>query len=48
MQYPDSIADKAIVVTGAFGNLGAAVARLLAGRGARVGLLDRAQPPQRL
>lgn len=36
---------KIIVVTGGFGALGTAVARTLAGRGARVALLDRAAAP---
>lgn len=36
---------KVIVVTGGFGTLGAAVGRLLAGRGSRIALLDRAPAP---
>jgi len=37
--------DKAIVVTGAAGNVGSAVARLLAARGARVAAIDAHAPP---
>jgi NAD(P)-dependent dehydrogenase (short-subunit alcohol dehydrogenase family) len=37
-----SLSGKAIVVTGAFGALGAATARTLAGAGGRVALVDRA------
>jgi NAD(P)-dependent dehydrogenase (short-subunit alcohol dehydrogenase family) len=48
MSYSDSLKDKSIVVTGAFGNLGTAVARLLRDRGARIGLLDKSQPPKEL
>jgi len=36
--------DKAIIVTGAAGNVGSAVARLLAARGARVAAVDLAAP----
>jgi NAD(P)-dependent dehydrogenase (short-subunit alcohol dehydrogenase family) len=37
---------RAVIVTGAFGVLGAAVARKFADAGAQVGLLDRAAPPE--
>lgn len=37
--------DKAIIVTGAAGNVGSAVARLLAARGARVAAVDTLGPP---
>ena len=37
---------RAVIVTGAFGVLGAAVARKFADAGAQVGLLDRAVPPE--
>lgn len=37
--------DRVVVVTGAFGVLGAAVARAFAAKGARLALLDLAQPP---
>jgi NAD(P)-dependent dehydrogenase (short-subunit alcohol dehydrogenase family) len=37
--------DKAIIVTGAAGNVGSAVARLLATRGARVAAVDTLGPP---
>ena len=37
-----SLSGKAIVVTGAFGALGASTARTLAGAGGRVALVDRA------
>ncbi len=40
--------DRVVVVTGAFGALGAAVARAFAARGARLALLDFAQPPAAL
>src|SRR5690349_7496833 len=36
---------RSVVVTGAFGNLGAAVARRFREEGAVVALLDRGQPP---
>jgi NAD(P)-dependent dehydrogenase (short-subunit alcohol dehydrogenase family) len=36
-----SLADCTVIVTGATGNLGAAVSRVLAGRGARLVLVDR-------
>jgi NAD(P)-dependent dehydrogenase (short-subunit alcohol dehydrogenase family) len=36
---------RAVIVTGAFGVLGAAVARRFAGEGARVGLIDRSDAP---
>jgi NAD(P)-dependent dehydrogenase (short-subunit alcohol dehydrogenase family) len=39
-------ADTAVVVSGAFGALGAAVARRFAARGARVALIDRTAVPQ--
>lgn len=35
--------DEVVIVTGAAGNLGAAVAEILAGRGARVAAMDRTQ-----
>ncbi|HEY6516418.1 MAG TPA: SDR family NAD(P)-dependent oxidoreductase [Steroidobacteraceae bacterium] len=37
-----------VVVTGAFGNLGMAVARTFRDQGARVALLDHSQPPARV
>jgi NAD(P)-dependent dehydrogenase (short-subunit alcohol dehydrogenase family) len=37
--------DRVVVVTGAFGALGSAVARCFAAKGARLALLDLAQPP---
>src|SRR5579863_1743097 len=37
---------RAVIVTGAFGVLGAAVARKFAGSGARVGLIDRVAAPE--
>ena len=37
--------DKAIIVTGAAGNVGSAVIRLLAGRGARVAAVDAVKEP---
>ena len=40
--------DRVVVVTGAFGALGAAVARAFAAKGARLALLDLAQPPDAL
>jgi NAD(P)-dependent dehydrogenase (short-subunit alcohol dehydrogenase family) len=40
--------DRVVVVTGAFGALGAAVARGFATRGARLALFDLAQPPAAL
>ncbi len=40
--------DRVVVVTGAFGALGAAVARGFAARGARLALFDLAQPPAAL
>jgi NAD(P)-dependent dehydrogenase (short-subunit alcohol dehydrogenase family) len=40
--------DRVVVVTGAFGALGSAVARGFAARGARLALLDLAQPPAAL
>lgn len=40
--------DTAVVITGAFGNLGAAVARAFAPRGARLALLDRSMVPPAL
>jgi NAD(P)-dependent dehydrogenase (short-subunit alcohol dehydrogenase family) len=40
--------DRVVVVTGAFGALGAAVARGFAGLGARLALFDIAQPPATL
>src|SRR5262245_53124077 len=36
---------RSVVVTGAIGNLGVAVARAFAAEGARVALVDHAQPP---
>ena len=39
---------RAVVVTGAFGNLGMAVARSFRDQGAVVALLDRSQPPSRV
>lgn len=36
---------RSVVVTGAFGNLGMAVARAFRGQGASVALIDHAQPP---
>jgi NAD(P)-dependent dehydrogenase (short-subunit alcohol dehydrogenase family) len=43
-----SLSGKAIVVTGAFGVLGASTARTLVGAGGRVALVDRApHPPSR-
>ncbi|MDE2049914.1 MAG: SDR family NAD(P)-dependent oxidoreductase [Gammaproteobacteria bacterium] len=43
-----SPAARAVVVTGAFGNLGMAVARRFREQGAAVALLDRGQPPARV
>jgi NAD(P)-dependent dehydrogenase (short-subunit alcohol dehydrogenase family) len=37
--------DKVVIVTGAAGNVGSAVARLLASRGARVAAVDTLSPP---
>src|SRR5471032_473607 len=37
--------DKVIIVTGAAGNVGSAIARLLASRGARVAAVDTLGPP---
>lgn len=37
--------NSAVVITGAFGTLGSAVARAFAARGARLALIDRAPPP---
>ncbi|SFF24404.1 NADP-dependent 3-hydroxy acid dehydrogenase YdfG [Fontimonas thermophila] len=46
MQTMQTLSGKVVVVTGAFGHLGAAVAHLAATRGARVAMVDRApQPP---
>jgi NAD(P)-dependent dehydrogenase (short-subunit alcohol dehydrogenase family) len=43
---PNEVQGKVVVITGAFGALGAAVAQAAAGAGARVALIDRAaQPP---
>jgi NAD(P)-dependent dehydrogenase (short-subunit alcohol dehydrogenase family) len=43
---PNEVQGKVVVITGAFGSLGAAVAQAAAGAGARVALIDRAaQPP---
>jgi NAD(P)-dependent dehydrogenase (short-subunit alcohol dehydrogenase family) len=39
---------RSVAVTGAFGNLGMAVARNFRNRGARVALLGRSQPPARV
>lgn len=39
---------RSVVVTGAFGNLGMAVARIFREQGAAVALLDHAQPPARI
>jgi NAD(P)-dependent dehydrogenase (short-subunit alcohol dehydrogenase family) len=41
-------ADSVVVITGAFGALGSAVARAFAGTGARLGLIDVAQPSAEL
>jgi NAD(P)-dependent dehydrogenase (short-subunit alcohol dehydrogenase family) len=40
--------NRSVVVTGAFGNLGAVVARSFRASGARVALLDYSQPPKEL
>jgi NAD(P)-dependent dehydrogenase (short-subunit alcohol dehydrogenase family) len=41
---PEASSDRVVVVTGAFGALGAAVARAFGDSGARLGLIDVAQP----
>ena len=41
---PEASPDRVVVVTGAFGVLGAAVARAFGQAGARLGLIDVAQP----
>ena len=43
---PVSLENKTVIVTGAFGNLGVAVATAAAARGANVVLVDRAPVPQ--
>ncbi len=48
MASADSINTRRIVVTGAFGSLGAVVARHFRTEGARVALLDHAQPSAQL
>ena len=40
-----TLANKAVIVTGAAGNVGSALARLLADKGARVAAVDRLQAP---
>jgi NAD(P)-dependent dehydrogenase (short-subunit alcohol dehydrogenase family) len=41
----NGVQEKSLVITGAFGALGAAVAQTAAGAGARVALIDRAEQP---